>query len=170
MPIQPGDRFPEATFTQMTERRAEARLQRRALRREEGRALRRAGAFTPDLLEEAPAGIREGSDALKAKGVDLIACMSVNDAFVMDAWGAASGASGKVLMLADGNGDVTRQIGLESDFSKHGMGQRARRFSMILQDGVVKELNVEGAGRVQGLERRGHGLPALAAARRREHA
>ena len=104
------------------------------------------GAFTPTCSKKHLPGYVKEADALKAKGVDLIACMSVNDAFVMDAWGAASGAAGKVLMLADGNGDVTRQIGLESDFSKHGMGQRARRFSMILQDGVVKELNVEAPG------------------------
>ena len=104
------------------------------------------GAFTPTCSKKHLPGYVKEADALKAKGVDLIACMSVNDAFVMDAWGAASGAAGKVLMLADGNGDVTRRIGLESDFSKHGMGQRARRFSMILQDGVVKELNVEAPG------------------------
>jgi peroxiredoxin len=83
---------------------------------------------------------------LKAKGVDTIACMSVNDAFVMGAWGEQQKADGKVRMLADGNGDFTRAIGLEMDGTKFGMGKRSQRFSMLVNDGVVKELNVEEPG------------------------
>ena len=146
MPIQPGDRFPEATFTQMTESGPKPVSSAELFGGKKVVLFGVPGAFTPTCSKKHLPGYVKEADALKAKGVDLIACMSVNDAFVMDAWGAASGAAGKVLMLADGNGDVTRQIGLESDFSKHGMGQRARRFSMILQDGVVKELNVEAPG------------------------
>ena len=146
MPIQPGERFPEATFTQMTESGPKPVSSAELFGGKKVVLFGVPGAFTPTCSKKHLPGYVKEADALKAKGVDLIACMSVNDAFVMDAWGAASGAAGKVLMLADGNGDVTRQIGLESDFSKHGMGQRSRRFSMILQDGVVKELNVEAPG------------------------
>jgi peroxiredoxin len=84
-------------------------------------------------------------DAIKAKGVDTIACLAVNDAFVLDAWAKASGASGKVQMLADGNGDYVKKLGLETDLSQFGLGTRSKRFSAIVEDGVVKELNVEEA-------------------------
>ena len=84
--------------------------------------------------------------ALKAKGIDTIACVSVNDAFVMGAWGKDQGAGDKVRMLADGNGDFTRAVGLVMDGSKFGMGQRSQRYSMIVDDGVVKSLNVEQPG------------------------
>jgi len=146
MPIQPGDRFPEATFTRMTESGPAPVSSAELFAGKKVVLFGVPGAFTPTCSKKHLPGYVEEAEALKAKGVDLIACMSVNDAFVMDAWAEAHGASGKVLMLADGNGDVTRQIGLESDFSKYGMGQRARRFSMILQDGVVKQLNVEAPG------------------------
>jgi peroxiredoxin len=104
------------------------------------------GAFTPTCSNKHLPGYVRDADAIRAKGVDLIACVAVNDAFVMDAWGQAQGAAGKVLMLADGNGELTKKLGLETDASKYGMGQRGRRFSMILEDGVVKELNVEAPG------------------------
>ena len=84
--------------------------------------------------------------AFKDKGVDTIACVSVNDAFVMGAWGKDQGAGDKVLMLADGNGDFTRAVGLEFDASKYGMGKRSQRYSMLVKDGVVKALNVEEPG------------------------
>ena len=85
-------------------------------------------------------------DSLKAKGVDAIACVSVNDAFVMDAWGKDQKSGGKVHMLADGNGDFTRALGLEFDASKFGMGKRSQRYSMIVDNGVVKAVNVEEPG------------------------
>ncbi len=84
--------------------------------------------------------------ALKAKGIDTIACVSVNDAFVMGAWGKDQGSDGKVHMLADGNGDFTRAVGLEMDGTKFGMGKRSQRYSMIVDNGVVKTLNVEQPG------------------------
>ena len=84
--------------------------------------------------------------ALKAKGVDAIACISVNDAFVMGAWGKDQNAGDKVHMLADGNGDFTRALGLEFDASKFGMGKRSQRYSMIVDKGVVKSVNVEEPG------------------------
>ena len=88
----------------------------------------------------------QNHDALKAKGVDTIVCVSVNDAFVMGAWGKDQGAGDKVMMLADGNGDFTRAVGLEFDASKFGMGKRSQRYSMVVKDGVVRALNVEEPG------------------------
>ena len=82
-------------------------------------------------------------DQIKAKGVDTVACLAVNDADVMNAWSKQSGADGKILFLADGNGDFTRAMGLERDFSAGGMGRRSARYSMIVDDGVIKRMNVE---------------------------
>src|ERR1700748_1704019 len=100
------------------------------------------GAFTPTCSAKHLPGFVQNADALKQKGVDAIACMSVNDVFVMGNWGAQQSAGDKVMMLADGNGDFTRALGLEMDASRFGMGQRSQRFSMVIDDGVVKELNV----------------------------
>ncbi len=104
------------------------------------------GAFTPTCSAKHLPGYIQHSDTLKAKGIDAIACVSVNDAFVMGAWGDAQGAGDKVMMLADGNGDFTRALGLDFDASKFGMGKRSQRYSMIVEDGVVKSLNVEEPG------------------------
>jgi peroxiredoxin len=104
------------------------------------------GAFTPTCSAKHVPGFVQHADELKAKGVDTIACMSVNDAFVMGAWGKDQNSGDKVRMLADGNGDFTRAIGLEMDGTKFGMGKRSQRFSMLVVDGVVKELNVEEPG------------------------
>lgn len=104
------------------------------------------GAFTPTCSNEHLPGYVNNADALHAKGIDQIACMAVNDVFVMDAWGRAGGAGGSVMMLADGNGDYTRALGLELDASGFGMGMRGQRFSIVVEDGVVTELNVEEGG------------------------
>jgi glutaredoxin/glutathione-dependent peroxiredoxin len=104
------------------------------------------GAFTPTCSAKHVPGFVANYDALKAKGVDEIACLSVNDAFVMGAWGKDQGAGDKVHMLADGNGDFTRAVGLEFDGTKFGMGKRSQRYSMIVTDGVVKSINVEAPG------------------------
>jgi glutaredoxin/glutathione-dependent peroxiredoxin len=104
------------------------------------------GAFTPTCDARHLPGYVEHADALRAKGVDTIACMAVNDVFVMKAWGKASGVDGKVLMLADGNGDYAKALGLTMDASKFGMGQRAQRFAMLVKDGVVTQLHVEAPG------------------------
>jgi peroxiredoxin len=82
-------------------------------------------------------------EAIRAKGVDTVACLSVNDADVMHAWAKQTGSEGKIAFLADGNGDFTRNVGLEADFSASGMGRRSRRYSMIVENGVVKALNLE---------------------------
>jgi peroxiredoxin len=104
------------------------------------------GAFTPTCSARHLPGFVERYDELKGKGVDEVACVSVNDAFVLQAWAAQSGAEGKVTMLADGNGDFAEALGLAADFSKFGMGKRGQRWSAIIDDGVVSELNVEEPG------------------------
>ncbi|WP_137679056.1 peroxiredoxin [Aurantiacibacter suaedae] len=103
------------------------------------------GAFTPTCSAKHLPGYVEKAADLKAKGIDEIACLSVNDAFVMGAWGKDAG-SDDVTMLADGSADFATALGLDADFSGYGMGTRAQRFSMIVNDGVVEELNVEGPG------------------------
>jgi peroxiredoxin len=101
------------------------------------------GAFTPTCSMKHLPGFLEQANAIKAKSVDDIVCLSVNDAFVMGAWGNANNAKGKVRMLADGNGEFTKAIGLTLDASGFGMGVRSQRYAMIVQDGKVKELLVE---------------------------
>ncbi len=104
------------------------------------------GAFTPTCSAKHLPGFVEKAAEIKGKGVDAIACLSVNDAFVMNAWGKEQKADGKVQMIADGNGDFTRAVGLELDGSGYGLGKRSQRYAMIVQDGVVKALNVEKPG------------------------
>ncbi|HSZ73840.1 MAG TPA: peroxiredoxin [Rhizomicrobium sp.] len=104
------------------------------------------GAFTPTCSAKHLPGFIQHAEELHEKGVDAIACISVNDAFVMGAWGEQQKAGDKVAMLADGNGDFTRALGLEMDASRFGMGKRSQRFSMLVDHGVVKELNVEEPG------------------------
>jgi len=103
------------------------------------------GAFTPTCSAKHLPGYVEKADDLKAKGVDEIVCTAVNDAFVMGAWGQAAG-SPAVTMLADGNGDFASAVGLTMDGSGFGMGQRGQRFSILVNDGVVEQLNVEAPG------------------------
>ncbi len=113
------------------------------------------GAFTPTCSAKHLPGFVAKADDIRAKGVDAIACVSVNDPFVMDAWGKAHEADGKVVMLADGNGDFARAIGLDQDMSARGFGLRSRRYAMIVEDGVVRSLHVEegpGALEVSGAE------------------
>lgn len=101
------------------------------------------GAFTPTCHSNHLPGFLNNLDALRAKGVDKVACLSVNDMFVMKAWGEATGAAGKIDMLADGTADYAKALGLELDATGAGLGIRARRFSMLVDKGVVKLLNVE---------------------------
>ena len=104
------------------------------------------GAFTPTCSAKHLPGFVHHAAAIKSKGVDAIACISVNDVFVMGAWGDQQGAGEKVMMLADGNGELTAALGLEMDATKYGMGTRSQRFSMLVEDGVVKQLNIEEPG------------------------
>ena len=104
------------------------------------------GAFTPTCSAKHLPGFVTHAEDLKKKGVDVIACLSVNDAFVMDAWGKAQNAGDKVLMLADGNADFAKATGLTMDGTGYGMGLRTSRWAMVLEDGKVKTLNVEAPG------------------------
>jgi peroxiredoxin len=104
------------------------------------------GAFTPTCSAKHVPGFVQNEAALRQKGIDTIACLSVNDAFVMGAWGKDQKADGKVVMLADGNGDFTRAVGLELDATANGLGKRSKRYAMVVDDGVVKTLNVEAPG------------------------
>jgi glutaredoxin/glutathione-dependent peroxiredoxin len=101
------------------------------------------GAFTPTCSKTHLPSFVQNASALKAKGVDAIACLAVNDVFVLDAWGKSSGAEGKVTLLADGNATYTKALGLELDASGFGMGTRGQRFAMVVKDGVVEKLMVE---------------------------
>jgi glutaredoxin/glutathione-dependent peroxiredoxin len=107
------------------------------------------GAFTPTCSAKHVPSYLAHYDELKAKGVDTIACISVNDAFVMGAWARDQHTDGKVRMLADGSADFTKALGLELDLTARGMGVRSQRFSMLVDNGVVKTLNVEAAGKFE---------------------
>ena len=107
------------------------------------------GAFTPTCDAKHLPGFVQHAAAFKAKGVDAIACMAVNDAFVMGAWGKASSTDGKVMMLADGNGEYARALGLELDARGFGMGMRGQRFAIVVNNGVASHVNVEAGGKFE---------------------
>lgn len=107
------------------------------------------GAFTPTCSASHLPGVVANADTILGKGVDTIACISVNDAFVMDAWGKDQNAGGKVMMLADGNGDFAKALGVDEDRTDKGMGIRSRRYAMVVEDGVVKTLNIEAPGKFE---------------------
>ena len=107
------------------------------------------GAFTPTCSDYHLPGFIDNADAIRSKGVDLIACVAVNDHFVMAAWAKARQTGDKVLMLADGNGDLARALGLEMDSRAFGLGLRSRRYAAVIEDGVVKQLKVDQPGRLE---------------------
>ena len=107
------------------------------------------GAFTPTCSAQARAELPRQLDALKAKGVDEVICMSVNDPFVMGAWARDQKTGGKIRMMGDGSADYTKALGLEFDLTARGMGVRCQRFSMLVDNGVVKTLNVEAPGKYE---------------------
>ncbi|MFT3905067.1 MAG: peroxiredoxin [Steroidobacteraceae bacterium] len=107
------------------------------------------GAFTPTCDARHLPGYVDQAEQLRARGVDTVACMAVNDVFVMNAWGKSQNVGSKVLMLADGNGDYARALGLQLDASGFGMGQRAQRFAIVVKDGVVRDLYVEKPGQFE---------------------
>jgi peroxiredoxin (alkyl hydroperoxide reductase subunit C) len=107
------------------------------------------GAFTPTCSAKHLPGYVQNSDGLRKKGVERIVCLAVNDAFVMGAWGRDQNVRDQVAMVADGNGEFTRALGLELDASRFGMGTRSQRFAMIVENGVVRKLNVEAPGKFE---------------------
>jgi peroxiredoxin len=146
MTIKVGDKIPSATFTQMKDGKPTPVTSDELFNGKTVALFALPGAFTPTCSAKHVPGFVQNYDAFKGKGVNSIACVSVNDAFVMGAWGKDQGAGDKVAMLADGNGDFTRAVGLEFDASKFGMGKRSQRYSMLVKNGVVKSLNVEEPG------------------------
>ena len=146
MTIKVGDKLPTATFSAGTPEGPRPMSTDDIFAGKKVALFAVLGAFTPTCSAKHLPGFKEHVADFKAKGVDAIACVSVNDAFVMKAWGESQSVGDDILMLGDGNGDFTKAIGLEMDGSKFGMGQRSQRYSMIVEDGVVKELNVEAPG------------------------
>lgn len=144
MPIQVGDRLPEVVLQRI--RNGVETIDTRALF-DEGRAVIFAvpGAFTPTCSEKHLPSYVQHFDAFRRRGVN-VACLAVNDPFVLQAWAEVHGVPDGLMMLADGNGAFTRALGLELDASSYGMGTRARRFAMYVEDGVVRDLQVEAPG------------------------
>jgi glutaredoxin/glutathione-dependent peroxiredoxin len=146
MTIKAGDRMPTGTFKRMT-KDGPANITTDELFKGKTLVLFSVpGAFTPTCDAKHLPGFVQLADQIRAKGVDTIACMAVNDVFVMNAWGKASGVGDKVLMLADGNGDYARALGLELDAKGYGMGVRGQRFAIIVRDGIASRVEVEAAG------------------------
>ncbi|XBQ15254.1 MAG: peroxiredoxin [Oceanicaulis sp.] len=146
MTIKTGDTLPETTFMTMTEDGPAPITTNEAFAGKRVALFAVPGAFTPTCSARHLPGFVEKADALKAKGIDRIACTSVNDVFVMNAWAKDQNADGDVLMLADGNGEFAEKIGLVMDGSKFGMGKRSQRYAMVVNDKVVEHLFVEEAG------------------------
>ncbi|HEY0270256.1 MAG TPA: peroxiredoxin [Sphingomonas sp.] len=145
MTITIGDPLPDVTFSTMTETGPEP-IGPDFFKGKTVALFALPGAFTPTCSARHLPGFIGKADEFKAKGVDVIVCTSVNDVFVMGAWGKANAADGKVMMLADGNAAFASAVGLTMDGSKFGMGTRSQRYSMLIEDGVVTQLNVEAPG------------------------
>ena len=143
MTINVGDRIPSVTLKQLTSEGVKEFTTDEIFRGKRIVLIAVPGAFTPACSQRHLPGYVDKATDIKAKGIDEIACVAVNDAFVMGAWGRDQKAEGRVRMLADGSGDFTRALGLELDLSKGGLGMRSKRYSMLVDDGVVKSLNVE---------------------------
>lgn len=146
MPIKVGDALPDATFMEMTTDGPVPRSTADIFSDKTVALFAVPGAFTPTCSAKHLPGFVEKAGELGAKGVDDIVCTSVNDVFVMGAWGESANASDAVRMLADGNGSFAKAIGLELDASNFGMGGRSQRYSMLVKDGTVTALNVEDGG------------------------
>jgi peroxiredoxin len=145
MTISVGDRIPTTTLTKVTASGPDQVSSDEFFKGRKIALVAVPGAFTPTCSARHLPGFVDKADELKAKGVDEIVFTAVNDAFVMDAW-AKSADAGDITMLADGNGDFAEMVGLTMDGSKFGMGKRSQRYSMLVEDGVVTQLNVEAPG------------------------
>ena len=146
MTIKAGDRMPEGKFKTMTETGPKDITTAELFSGKKVVLFSVPGAFTPTCDAKHLPGFLSQYEAIKGKGIDTIACMAVNDVFVMNAWGKASNVGGRVLMLADGNGDYSRALGLELDANGAGLGMRGKRFAIVVDNGVAKRVNVEEPG------------------------
>ncbi len=146
MTIKVGDKLPQANFMTFSADGPEPITSEAVFAGKTVALFAVPGAFTPTCSAKHLPGFKAHADDLKAKGVDTIACISVNDVFVMKAWAKDQGVTDEVIMLADGNGDFTKALGLELDGTKFGMGLRSQRYSLVAKDGVVEKLNVEEGG------------------------
>lgn len=147
--IQVGDRIPNVTLRTVAAGREREVSTDELFRGKRAVLFAVPGAFTPTCSDYHLPGFVEHAEAIKAKGVDLIACVAVNDHYVMDAWGKARDVGDKILMLADGNGDLARALGMDADASRFGLGLRSRRYAALVEDGVVKSLNLDQPGRFE---------------------
>jgi peroxiredoxin len=145
MTIQVGDRIPEGKFRVMTAEGPGWKSTDEVFKGKKVVLFAVPGAFTPTCHRNHLPGFLQNADAIKAKGVDTIAVTAVNDVFVMNEWKNATGAAGKIEFLADGNGDFAKALDLTMDGSAGGLGTRSRRYAMLVEDGVVKKLNIEEA-------------------------
>ncbi len=143
MTIAVGDRIPDVQVMTMTAEGPKPVRTGEALGKQKVVLFAVPGAFTPTCSDYHLPGFVMRADELKSKGVDTIACVAVNDPFVMGAWARAQKVGDRVLMLADGNGDFTKAMGLEMDGSGFGLGTRSRRYAAVIENGVVKKLNLE---------------------------
>ena len=147
MTVQIGDRIPSATLSLATDDGPRPVSTDEIFAGKTVALFAVPGAFTPTCSAKHLPGFKDHRDELAGKGVDTIACLSVNDAFVMGAWADSQGiGKDEILMLGDGNGDFTRALGLSMDAKGYGMGERSQRYSMIVKNGVVEQLNVEQPG------------------------
>jgi glutaredoxin/glutathione-dependent peroxiredoxin len=145
MAIQVGDRLPQATFRVMTPDGPKAKTTDDVFKGRKVVLVAVPGAFTPTCHRNHMPGYVSKADEIKAKGIDGIVVTAVNDVFVMNEWGKASGCGDKIELISDGNGDFAKAIGLTMDGSGFGLGTRSQRYSMVVEDGVVRSLNVEDA-------------------------
>ena len=143
MTIKVGDRIPDGKFTIMGTDGPTARTTADVFKGKKVALFAVPGAYTPTCHKNHMPGFVDRVAELKAKGIDAIACTAVNDVFVLDNWANDTGAAGKIEMLADGSGDFAKAIGLDIDLSGFGLGVRSKRYAMLIDDGVVKVLNVE---------------------------
>ncbi len=149
MTIAAGERMPDGTFGVMTEAGPGALSTEELFSGKKVVLVSVPGAFTPTCSMNHLPGFVDQAGSLKSKGVDTIACMAVNDVFVMDAWGKDRGVGDDVIMLADGNGEYARALGLEMDASGFGMGMRGQRFAIVVDDGVATHVAVEAPGQFE---------------------
>ena len=149
MTIKVGDKVPAVNFRVLTAEGPKELTSDELFKGKKVAFFAVPGAFTPTCSQRHLPGYVDKAAALKAKGVDTIACISVNDAFVMGAWGRDQKATGKIRMMADGSAEFTKKLGLELDLTARGMGVRMNRISMLVDNGVVKQLNIEGPGKFE---------------------